>query len=408
MMPDGSLATPEDMLAAAGVSTTEATPTKRARRRRLHVLTLADCAAAAPRGYIVKGLIAPGDLAVLFGPPGAGKSVVAPYIAHAIAAGRGVFGRRVRHGVVLYVAAEDGAGMKLRAKALRGLYGDTGAFRIVAEPIDLMGDGLRDTPDLAELRAVAQRIGATVIWLDTLAAAFPGLDENEGGSMGRAVKVLRDLGAPAEADGATPAWPGAAVVAVHHPAKGGGTTPRGHGVLDGEADVTMRIDVPEDRGAPRTVKLGKNRNGSSLDGFAFTIRAEVLGEDEDGDPITAPVAVEEVEAGGSSRLRRPPKLPEPAALLLRELQTMVAEGAGEAGHPLPGMPQVHVVPRDLLRSRLVRNGWFAPDHVSELLPDCSPGNERLTRGGYRAENKALNTLKLKGCVGFQRERVWLA
>lgn len=364
-------------------------PAKRARRQRLRVLTLADCAAAHPRGYIVKGLIAPGDLAVLFGPPGAGKSVVAPYIAHAVAAGRAVFGRRVRQGVVLYLAAEDGAGMKLRAKALRGLCGDTGAFRIVAEPIDLMGDGSSDTPDLAELRAVAQRIGAAVIWLDTLAAAFPGLDENDGRSMGRVVKVLRDLGAPADAGGTAPAWPGAAVVAVHHAAKGGGTTPRGHGVLDGAADVTMRIEVPEDRSAPRTVKLGKNRNGSSLDGFAFTIRAETLGEDDDGDRITAPVAEEAAgdAAGASGRRALPPQQ--------RTALGMLADLAAAEGQPLPAAWQM---PADLRAVPIDR--WAAVCEARHLSASPEARNRR------QIFKKAAEGLRDRAAVAMRDGMVW--
>ena len=72
----------------------------------------------------------------------------------------------------------------------------------------------------------------------------------------------------------------------------------------------------------RTAHLGKNRNGPALDPLAFTIRAEALGEDEDGDPITAPVVVEPPRRrsappsrsrlasrprGGSWRTRWPPK-----------------------------------------------------------------------------------------------------
>ncbi len=113
----------------------------------LRLLTLADCAAAPRRRYLVKGLLAPGDLAVMFGPPGAGKSVLAPLLAHAIATGRSVFGRRVRKGTVLYIAAEDGAGMKMRAAALRAVHGDTGELRIVADPVDLEGDGQADPPE---------------------------------------------------------------------------------------------------------------------------------------------------------------------------------------------------------------------------------------------------------------------
>ena len=407
---------PETALSGAGatrkrvLSAREAAPPKSAGKAALRVLTLADCAAARPRGYIVKGLIAPGQLAVLFGPPGAGKSVVAPYLAHAVAMGREVFGRRVRPGVVLYIAAEDGSGMKLRATALRGLHGDTSGFRVVAEPVDLMGDGTKDTPHLEELRDIARRLGVALVVVDTLAAAFPALDENDGRSMGRVVKVLRDLGAPAPASAGLPTWPGAAVVAVHHAAKGGGSTPRGHGVLDGAADVTMRIEVPEDRAKPRSVKLGKNRNGSSLAGFAFTIRAETLGQDEDGDDITAPVAEEaEAEEGSptvsdaESRAKAEGRLRDDVKLLLRELRNLAA--MADAIAPELGMPAVQAVRRATLCGGLVRAGWFRD---TEMRSVSQTGNAVMPveRAGQTRLHKALEALKSKGFAGFNSAWAW--
>jgi hypothetical protein len=403
---------PEISLAGASVTRKRFLPPpepgKQPGRPVLRVLTMADCAAAPPRGYLVKGLLAPGDLAVLFGPPGAGKSVVAPYLAHAVAMGRKVFGRRVRQGVVLYLAAEDGSGMKQRATALRVVHGDSPAFRVVAEPIDLMGDGVTDPAHLGELRAIARRLRAVLVVVDTLAAAFPALDENDGRSMGRVVKVLRDLGAPAPARAGLPAWHGAAVVAVHHAAKAGGTTPRGHGVLDGAADVTFRIEVPEDRSAPRTVKLGKNRNGSSVEGFAFTIRPEALGEDEDGDPITAPMA-QEAEGDGTSpsssdrRANAEARLRDDTKLLLRDLRNLATKA--EPISPELGMPEVQAVRRAALCEALLRSGWF---REQETRPVSQSGNATMPveRSGQTRMHKALDALKSKGFAGFNQAWAW--
>jgi hypothetical protein len=368
----------------------------------LHLLTLADCAAAPRRRYLVKGLLAPGDLAVMFGPPGAGKSVLAPLLAHAIATGRSVFGRRVRRGPVLYIAAEDGAGMKMRAAALRAVHGDTGEMRIVADPVDLEGDGMATPPDLARIIEAAEHTGAALIVLDTLARAFPGLDENDGRSMGRAVRVLRALCSDRRA-----------VLVVHHGAKAGstggagGSTPRGHGVLNGDADVTLRIDVPEDGAAPRTVLLGKNRNGTALASMAFTIRGHELGTDEDGDPITAPVAVE-VEAGetgsASARQRAEAKLADAVALLLRELRSLAADAAPIV--PEPGMPAVPAVDRSQLRARLLKTGWFTAEERRASVPGAGNALQPITRGAQTREWKALNALKVKGFAGFTADQAW--
>ena len=304
--------------------------------------------------------------------------------------GRRVFGRRVRQGATLYIAAEDGAGMKLRAKALRQLCGEADALHFVVQPVNLMGDGSTNTPDMGELRAIALRIGAVLIVVDTVAAAFPGLDENAPLGMGRVVKVLRDLSAPAEAEGEAPAWPGAAVVAVHHPAKAGGTTPRGHGSLDGAADVTMRIEVPEDRTAPRMVRLGKNRNGSSLDGFAFTIRAETLGTDDDGDEITAPIAEEaETEAGRAGRGK---DLTGQQCTALRLLHDVVSK----EGVPLPAAWQM---PADLCAVPIQR--WAAECEARHL--SASPE----ARSRATIFKRTTEKLRDRASIAMREGQVWV-
>ncbi len=142
----------------------------------LTVLTPADCELARPRPYIVKGLIGRGDVVLIIGAPGAGKSVLAPHIGYAVAQGREAFGRRVRKGSVLYLAAEDRAGMQLRVRALRQHWGDAPGFHLVPDAIDLKD---ANGPTLAAVRALVEQIEPHIIIIDTLARAFPGLRENE-------------------------------------------------------------------------------------------------------------------------------------------------------------------------------------------------------------------------------------
>jgi AAA domain len=299
------------------------------RRRAVRFLTPAQCAATEPRGYVVKGLLAPEDLAIIFGGPGLGKSCLAPRMAYAIARGTEFFGRRVRQGRVLYVAAEDPHGMRQRIRALREELGDTPELE--------MAEGLSDfmTPDGPHTAALEDRItefGPAVLFIDTIAASFRGLKENDSGNegMGAVVGFARDLIA---------AHHDLAVVLVHHVPKGDASTPRGHGMLHGDADVALSLSRSNDR----TIQalMTKNRNGPSDVALCFRIRAVTLGVDEDGDAITAPVC-DPIEGARTARPRLPP-LPLAALRILNDLilaeGTPLPAGAGFPSESLEGVAE---------------------------------------------------------------------
>lgn len=238
----------------------------------LTFLSPADCTTATARRYVVKGLVAAGDVAAIVGAPGVGKSLIAPRLGYAVAQGNPVFGLKVRQGGVLYVAAEDESGMRARVAALREEYGDAPDFALVGGATSLFPDG-----DHKALRAAVKARRPALIVIDTLAMAFPGLRENEAESMGLVVAAARAL----------TKW-GAAVVLVHHDTKDGAQgLPRGHSILNGALDMSMHLtrDGNVVRGRPT-----KNRNGSADVDLAFTIATRVLGEDEDGDEIRAAFA----------------------------------------------------------------------------------------------------------------------
>ena len=156
----------------------------------VRLLTPAECAAAPRRGYVIKGLMAPSDLVLIIGPPGSGKSVISPHLGYAITQERSLFGRRVKRGEVLYVAAEDPHGMRQRVAALRERFGDVADFLIVEGLFNLLDTSLGHLDQLVDL--VAKRRPIAVV-LDTIAAAFPGLQENESADMGKVIKAARRM-----------------------------------------------------------------------------------------------------------------------------------------------------------------------------------------------------------------------
>jgi hypothetical protein len=271
----------------------------------LRVLTLAECDRSESRGYVIKGMLAPRDVACIFGAPGAGKSLLAPRLAHAVATGSPAFGQRTRQGTVLYIAAEDPTGMRGRLSALRQACGDTDRLLLVEGVGNLLTEGGDERKALVAV--VAEHKPALII-IDTLAMAFPGLEENSAEGMGRVVAVARGL-----------TRGGAAVVLIHHDTKASDGTPRGHSLFNGALDMSLHLD-PQDEHRIVRGKLMKNRNGPCDLSLAFRIGVQDRGEDEDGDPILLPYAVEIDTPPPAARKPLPPI----AKLALETLRTITA------------------------------------------------------------------------------------
>jgi RecA-family ATPase len=169
---------------------------------RIQFLSPDECVAQPPRDYIVKGLIAPGDVGCIFGMPGFGKSALSPLVAYLIALGESIFGLRTKPGPALYIAAEDAPGMINRVRALRQRYPNAPEFCLVTGIVDLLADG----PDQKAIVAKIAEMKPSTVWIDTLAMAFVDLDEIDNKEMNRVVKVCRQFTAH-----------GAAVIVIHHP-----------------------------------------------------------------------------------------------------------------------------------------------------------------------------------------------
>ena len=256
----------------------------------LTFMSPADCEEEAQRGrgYVVKGLIGPGQIGCIFGDPGAGKSLIAPNIAYAVAQGRETFGMRTKAAPVFYVAAEDEAGMQERVRALRAEHGEAHRFKLVKGVSNLLA---KDSPDLKALRQAVKDQRPGLIVIDTLSIAFPGLEENSAEGMGRVVAVARAL----------TKW-GAAVILVHHGTKAEGNTPRGHSLFNGALDMALHLKAKDQNGIVRG-KMTKNRNGSCDLDIAFNIDVRTFGHDADGDPIEAPFASELPPGAGAEPLK---------------------------------------------------------------------------------------------------------
>lgn len=353
----------EDFAGASLSEKPQDPPRPDAAERKLRVLTPTDCAAAPRRGYLVKGLIAPRDLCIVAGEPGAGKSVICPHVGYAVAQGRPVFGRRVKAGTVLYVSAEDPHGMAQRVTALRVEHGDASNFLVVPDVSDLFGTRHADAGPLLDL--VDEHKPALVI-VDTVAAAAPGIRENESEDMSRVFGLARRI-----------ARRGPAVILAHHVPKGG-STPRGHGNLHGDADVTLMLASDENGCTWGT--LTKNRNGPSGRFAGFKIKPVAIGTDEDGDPITAPIADEAI-----GDRRAADKLPPAAAAALNVLREL----ARDSGATMPDG-----------RVTVAEDAWRAACDDRRVSTADTPKNRR------DAIQRTFRDLRSMGRIAFGDGRAW--
>ncbi|WP_238372435.1 AAA family ATPase [Heliomarina baculiformis] len=248
----------------------------------LPYLTPGQCADLPARDYVVKRLIAPGQIGCIFGEPGAGKSLIAPRMAYEIAQGEPTFDLRTKAGPVFYVACEDQEGMAGRVAALHIELGDADTFHLFNTVSDLFSPGVikgKGSADLEALRKAARQVRPQLIVIDTLAMAMPGLEENDAAGMNRVVQIGKRL-----------AKYGAAVIFVHHGTKAEGNTPRGHSVFNGALDFSVMVKPADANGIVRGM-IRKNRNGPPDLDIAFKIGSHRVGTDIDGEPVEAPICL---------------------------------------------------------------------------------------------------------------------
>lgn len=242
---------------------------------------------------LVRGLVAPGILSILYGAPAAGKTFMALNMAWAIAMGKAMWaGRRLRRVPVLYVGLEGHDGLDKRTVAHTLEYGDPGDyFARITVPVSLIrGDlGEQGVALIKEaMRQLEERCGEPVglVIVDTLARAMAGENENDAEAMmafveHRVGKLQHDTGA--------------AVLVVHHSNKNGDM--RGSSSLLGAAEVVLRCE--KDKSGRRSLFAEKVKDGEEGHQFDYSLKVIQLGDDADGEPVTS--AVVHIEAAQRRR-----------------------------------------------------------------------------------------------------------
>lgn len=236
--------------------------------------------------YLIDDLLTAHGRSVIGGPSGSGKSFLALHAAYCIARGQEFFGYHVQRGGVIYQAGEGGLGMKKRQKAYRKHFkvDDDEDIPLVVLPakVDLFArDG--DTDRLIEaIKAVRVTLSVPlrVVFIDTLATATIGADENSGKDMS---VVLANIARIEESCGVH-------VCLVHH-MNADGKKLRGHTSIHANVDTVLVVTVDENTKI-RSAKLAKQKDGEDGIRIPFTLASVEVGQNpKTSKPITSCVVL---------------------------------------------------------------------------------------------------------------------
>ena len=179
--------------------------------------------------WLVKGWIPKRAIGVGFGAPGSGKSFYALSMALTMAEGGYWAGQPVEASRVLYLAAERAEVLADRQEAWTLHTGRTIPSNFVELPMSVQ---LLNPEHLGAVCEVVAELRPALVVIDTLAQTTLGVAENDGkewGNVAGALGLIRDATA------------GGSVFAVHHTGKSDDKGMRGHTVLLGAVDYTVKI-----------------------------------------------------------------------------------------------------------------------------------------------------------------------
>lgn len=229
--------------------------------------------------WLVKGVIPAESIGMLYGGSGTFKSFIALDAALHIAHGLPWMGRRTKHGSVLYIAAEGGAGLWARIVAwhrARRLQWSAikDSFRIIPSAVDLTADAWRVVE-----AAQSQGMAPTIVIIDTLSQTYAG-EENSANEM---AAYFRELGNRFRA-----LWK-CAVLLLHHTGHQATERPRGSSAIRANLDFMLGV-FRDEKEMLATVTCAKQKDGDAFEDATFALSVHELGTDEDGDRITSLVA----------------------------------------------------------------------------------------------------------------------
>ena len=297
--------------------------------------------------WMVKNLLPTECIGVLFGASGTFKSFVAVDLACHIAHGLPWLGRRTVKGSVVYLAAEGGGGIWKRICAwhkARHKPWDAAPVHVIPAALDLAADTAR----VAEAIKSAG-ITPSLVVIDTMSQTFGG-EENSSTDVAAYFRALSAL--------IKQRWH-CAVLVLHHSGHSATERPRGSTAIQANTDFIFGL-FRDEKEMLATLTCVHVKDGERFNDATFSLTAQVLGTDPDGDEIKSLVARHLSSA--------------------EELQE-VMEIEGRAGRG--GANQLLI--------SLLQNGCLESDLRTEFMKKCDAETPEARRQQYsRAKRWAMN------------------
>ncbi len=250
--------------------------------RRIRFLPDSEFENRPPRQWLIPSILPKEGVAMVFGPPGCGKSFLAMDWALCIASGREWVGHPVLQGPVAYIAGEGafGIGPRMRAwKTQHGFTGNSGVQWFGEEVV------LQDTSNANEVIAALSEDFAeppVLVVIDTLSRCSGGADENSNTEMAKVIATADILQRQFHCT----------VLLVHHSGKDRDRGPRGASSLVGNTETIIAVDAID--GGCR-VTCYKQKDAPKFDAISLKLEQVQYGPEEGENSAVLVVGDEKME-----------------------------------------------------------------------------------------------------------------
>ncbi|MDZ4662934.1 MAG: AAA family ATPase [Pseudomonadota bacterium] len=231
--------------------------------------------------YLIMNTLDRGDLSMLYGAPGGGKTTVAMSLAHHIAMGIDWNGRKVKQGgaIILTLEGKYSAIMRIQAQIkYMNLENKFIPFFMITGPFSALSK-----PDVEKLINTIfeienkYQIKIEVLIVDTLSRSTAGNDENNAKDVSMVVKTFDFIRELAKV----------AIILIHHSGKDKSKGGRGSNALLGAVGTEFMADKIDNQ---HQIFFTKQRNYECAPPIAFNLKPIELGHSKSGKVITSVVA----------------------------------------------------------------------------------------------------------------------